>query len=87
MSTQEKQTLLGNKNEIDEEDALIQTIEEPNEEINDPFQDEIPMSKKYLIFPENYLFTKAKQDLLKPYLKGNDFSKHIRSVQRLPNYL
>ena len=87
MSTQEKQTLLGNKNEIDEEDALIQTIEEPNEEINDPFQDEIPMSKKYLIFPENYLFTKAKQDLLKPYLKGNDFSKHIRSAQRLPNYL
>ena len=87
MTTQEKQILFTNKNGIDEGEALLKTPEEPKEEINETFQNDFPMPKNSYIFPENYLFTKAKQDLLNPYLKGNDFSKHIRSAQRLPNYL
>ena len=46
MSTQAKQILLGYKNEINEEDALTQTIKEPNKEINEPFQVDFPISKK-----------------------------------------
>ena len=37
-------------------------------------------------YPGYYLFTKAKEDLLKDYLKGLDFSKIIRSSERLPNF-
>ena len=37
-------------------------------------------------YPGYYLFTKAKEDLLKDYLKGLDFSKIIRSSKRLPNF-
>ena len=37
-------------------------------------------------YPGYYLFTKAKEDLLKDYLKGLDFSKIIRSPKRLPNF-
>ena len=87
MTTQEKQILFTNKNGIDEGEALLKTPEEPKEEINETFQNDFPMPKNSYIFPENYLFTKAKQDLLNSYLKGNDFSKHIRSTKRLPNFL
>ena len=37
-------------------------------------------------YPGYYLFTKAKEDLLKDYLKGSDYSKIIRSPKRLPNF-
>ena len=37
-------------------------------------------------YPGYYLFTKSKEDLLKDYLKGNDFSLIKRSTKRLPNY-
>ena len=37
-------------------------------------------------YPGYYLFTKAKEDLLKDYLKGSDYSKIIRSHKRLPNF-
>ena len=87
MTTQEKQILFTNKNGIDEGEALLKTPEESKEEINETFQNDFPMPKNSYIFPENYLFTKAKQDLLNSYLKGNDFSKHIRSTKRLPNFL
>ena len=38
-------------------------------------------------YPDYYLFTKAKEDLLKDYLKGIDFSITTRSEERLPNFL
>ena len=38
-------------------------------------------------YPDYYLFTKAKEDLLKDYLKGIDFSIITRSEERLPNFL
>ena len=37
-------------------------------------------------YPGYYLFTKSKEDLLKDYLEGNDFSLIKRSKKRLPNY-
>ena len=37
-------------------------------------------------YPGYYLFTKSKEDLLKDYFKGNDFSLIKRSKKRLPNY-
>jgi hypothetical protein len=74
------------KNEQDEEGALNQTQEEPKKEINEALKDHLPEPKKFYIYPENYLFTKAKQDLLNPYLKGNDFAKNKRSYKRLPNF-
>ena len=74
------------KNEQDEEGALNQTQEEPKAQINEALKDHSPEPKKFYIYPENYLFTKAKQDLLNPYLKGNDFAKNIRSYKRLPNF-
>ena len=40
-----------------------------------------------VFYPDYYLFTKAKEDLLKDYLKGIDFSITIRSEERLPNFL
>ena len=38
-------------------------------------------------YPDYYLFAKAKEDLLKDYLKGIDFSIITRSEERLPNFL
>ena len=38
-------------------------------------------------YPDYYLFTKAKKDLLKDYLEGFDYSIIIRSEERLPNFL
>ena len=38
-------------------------------------------------YPDYYLFTKAKEDLLKDYLKEIDFSIITRSEERLPNFL
>ena len=40
-----------------------------------------------VFYPDHYLFTKAKEDLLKDYLTGIDFSIKTRSEERLPNYL
>ena len=37
-------------------------------------------------YPGNYLFTRAKEDLLKSFLNGIDFSIKTRSSGRLPNY-
>ena len=47
-------------------------------------KEEKSLLKSY--YPGYYLFTKAKEDLLKDYLKGLDFSKIIRSPKRLPNF-
>ena len=38
-------------------------------------------------YPDYYLFTKTKEDLIKDYLKGIDFSIKTRSEERLPNFL
>ena len=38
-------------------------------------------------YPDYYLFTKVKEDLLKDYLKGIDFSIQTRSEERLPDFL
>jgi len=40
-----------------------------------------------VFYPDLYLFTKAKEDLLEDYLTGIDFSIKTRSEERLPNYL
>ena len=81
MSNRKGKNFLKKKRQHDEEIA-----EEPNEEINETLNDDIILSKKTYIFPENCLFTEQKEDLLKPYLKGNDFAKNKRSDKRLPNF-
>ena len=46
-------------------------------------EDKNPLKTYY---PGNYLFTKAKEDLLESLLEGIDFSIKTRSSGRLPNY-
>ena len=110
---------LTKKRKFIEEDDLILTKEETNEEILKPFkkaylmnfplfnenslssEDEISFENDELYFikdvkkektlfnttkTKNTIFTSSKDDLLKEYLTGIDFSKKIRSSTTLPNY-
>ena len=110
---------LTKKRKFIEEDDLILTKEETNEEILKPFkkaylmnfpmfnenslssEDEISfenderyfikdVKKEKTLFnttkTKNTIFTSSKDDLLKEYLTGIDFSKKIRSSTTLPNY-
>ena len=86
MSNKKEKKLLQKKTQRNEENALNEPQEESKEDINEALQDDFSMNRNSYIFPENHLFTEAKQDLLKPYLRGNDFSLHIWSTQRLPKF-
>ena len=86
MSNKKEKKLLQKKTQRNEENALNEPQEESKEDINEALQDDFSMNRNSYIFPENHLFTEAKQDLLKPYLIGNDFSLHIWSTQRLPKF-
>ena len=86
MSNKKEKKLLQKKTQRNEENALNEPQEESKEDINEALQDDFSMNRNSYIFPENNLFTEAKQDLLKPYLRGNDFSLHIWSTQRLPKF-
>ena len=86
MSNKKEKKLLQKKTQRNEENALNEPQEEPKADINEALQDDFSMNRNSYIFPENHLFTEAKQDLLKPYLIGNDFSLHIWSTQRLPKF-
>ena len=86
MSNKKEKKLLQKKTQRNEENALNEPQEESKEDINEALQDDFSMNRNSYIFPENHLFTEAKQDLLKPYLIGNDFSLHIWSTQGLPKF-
>ena len=86
MSNKKEKKLLQKKTQRNEENALNEPQEESKEDINEALQDDFSMNRNSYIFPENHLFTEAKQDLLKPYLRGNDFSLHIWSTQGLPKF-